>query len=243
MASIKSLEDRNEKFLLKRGPSEEDKKENQELTTSLASKKTQLIGCQKEDLIFYALMQASSAGVASLIAFPPTVTFKLQEVPTLPGAIAYDLLQREYTKPTAHLFDRFGDKEILKQYFVKTNLASPQNEVVLNGKVVEFSSKHNLEAVVLNDLYLEMLCEFLHHLPEEHLYETLHIKFRLQVSKLANKSAGGKDIFMAAIKEAQEIFKINKEIQKEGSAVGFSPQNHDGRSSEALSKTSSSRCC
>ena len=130
MASIKSLEDRNEKFLLKRGPSEEDKKENQESTTSLASKKTQLIGCQKEDLIFYALMQASSAGVASIIAFPPTDTFKLQEVPSLPGAIAYDLLQREYTKPTAHLFDRFGDKEILKQYF----LGFRQNESCKSSK-------------------------------------------------------------------------------------------------------------
>ena len=59
--------------------SEDEKKENIELKTLLASKKTQLIGCQKEDLIFYALMmQASLAGVASLIAFPSTDTFELQ---------------------------------------------------------------------------------------------------------------------------------------------------------------------
>ena len=219
LASIKSLEERIAKISIKKHPSEEDKKEQQDLTMSLALKKTQLIGCQKEDLTFLALMQSSLAGIAGLIAFPPTDTFKLKEVPTLPGAIAYDLLQREYTAPKVHVFDRFGDKELLKQHFANTNLASPQIEVVLNGKVVEFASKHILEAIVVNDLYLEMLCEFLHHLPQEHLYETLHIKFRLLVSKLENQSTGGKGIFLEAIKEAQEVFKINKDIQKEGAAL------------------------
>ena len=67
--------------------SEDDKKELQDLTASIASKKTQLIVCHKEDLIFYALMQASVAGVAGLIAFPQTETFQLQETPQLSDAI------------------------------------------------------------------------------------------------------------------------------------------------------------
>ena len=221
LASIKKDEERIDKILNKSTRvSDEDKKEMEDVKASLVVKKAQLLTCQKEDLIFLALIQASVAGAANLIALPSTDTFKLQETPTLPGAIAYDLLQREYTKPLAHEFDRFGDKERLKQYFHKTNLASPQNEIVLDGKVVEFLSKHSLtEENAKNDLYLEMLCEFLHHLPEDHMYETLHVKFRLQVSKREQKTSGGKDIFMAAIKEAQEIFKINKEIQKEGSAL------------------------
>ena len=63
------------------------------------------------------------------------------------------------------------------------------------------------------------MCEFLHHLPEEHIYQTLHVKYRLAVSKLDDKKDGGKDLFMAAIKETQEVFKINKEIQREEAAM------------------------
>ena len=231
-ASIKRDEERLEKFVVKiTRLNEEEKKEMQELKTVIASKKAQLLTCQKEDLIFLALFQASVAGAALLTALPSTDTFKLQETPTLPGAIAYDLLQREYTKPLAHDFDRFGDKERLKQYFHKTNLASPQNEIVLDGKVVEFLSKHSLtEENAKNDLYLEMLCEFLHHLPEDHMYETLHVKFRLQVSKRENKATGGKDIFKAAIKEAHEVFTVNQEIQKAGSAMKATAGRPDARS-------------
>ena len=69
-------------------------------------------------------MQISVAGVAGLIAFPPTETFQLQEIPQLSGDIAYDRLRREYTKPKSHVFDRFGDKEKLKENFVNTNLAT-----------------------------------------------------------------------------------------------------------------------
>ena len=186
---------------------------------ALALLKTKQVTWQKEDLIVYAIIQASVAGNALPIAFPKTETFSITSAPQLQGAKAYERLRVEYTKRTVHPFDKFGDKEILKAHFNNPNLQSPQVEVMLNAKVVEFITKHSLDPVVSNDLYLELTCITLHGLPDEPMYQSLHVKFRLAISTTDVKREGGHELFMLAIKEAQEIFEISKDIAKEASAM------------------------
>ena len=186
---------------------------------ALALLKAKQVTWQKEDLIIYAIIQASVAGNAHFIALPKTETFSISATPQLQGAKAYDRLRVEYTKRVTHPFDKFAEKEILKTHFNNPNLQSPQVEIWLDGKVVEFITKHSLDPIVANDLYLELTCLLLHGLPEDHMYQSLHVKFRLAISTTDVKREGGRDQFMDAIKEAQQIFKISKDIAKEGSAM------------------------
>ena len=170
---------------------------------ALALLKTKQITWQKEDLNFYAIVQGALTGAALLIALPKAETFSMAATPQLQGAKAYDRLRLEYTKPLAHPFDKFGDKEKLKEHFINPNLQSPHVEIILNGKVIEFSSKHTLDSVVLNDLYLKMMCVLLHSLPDDHMYQSLQVKYRLAISNADVKREGGHEQFMASIKEAQ----------------------------------------
>ena len=185
----------------------------------LAEFKRQQFAWQKEDLTFYIIVQSAIAGPANIIAQGQIEAFQLVATPQLQGALAYERLRKEYTKDASHIFERYGQEELLKENFVKPNLSSPQIEVILNDKVSQFALKFGVKGVVLNDTYLKMLCVFLHHLPPENIYETVLLKYRAAVAGEEIKEQGAKELFLAAIKEAQVVFKINKEIQKEAMSL------------------------
>ncbi len=180
--------------------------------------KASLLSWEKDDLTFLSILQHALGGPAYLIAFPPVSTFKLKEKPELPGALAYDRLQKEYSQAPVNIFDKYSSEQSLNEFFVQPNLASPQIEVFLSEKISAHIAKYSCDEHVSNDLYFKFSNVFLQHLPDGPSYMALHVKCRTDFNEEDNKE-NGKDLFIKTVKEAQAIFKAIQEIQHQAVAL------------------------
>ena len=79
---------------------------------NLANYKSQQLAWQKEDLTFYIIVQSALTGAAYIVAFPQIESFQLMASPQLQGALAYERLQKEYTK-VHRIFLKDSDKKIV----------------------------------------------------------------------------------------------------------------------------------
>ena len=188
------------------------------LYDDLEELKAAKIGWEKDDLIFFCIMQHSLGGTASLIAFPQVSTFKLKEKPELPGALAYERLQKEYTQAKVHVLDKYSSEQSLHEFFVQPNLASPQIEIFLSEKISAHVAKYQCEDHVANDLYFKFSNIFLQNLPEGASYLALHVKSRTEFNEDDNKE-NGKELFLKIVKDAQAIYKALHEIQQQAIAL------------------------
>jgi len=148
----------------------QDKRAN--LQILLAKKKIY----QQDDLNFQVSLQSSLKGIAQIIAFPPPTAFVLQEKPVLSGSQAYQRLLKEYGEIPINMLDKFTAKEQILSYFTSPNLGSPQLDVFLVAKVEEHLIKYKFEKEVQNDFYMEVLHEFVKHLPNNPTFVAVQVK-------------------------------------------------------------------